>query len=380
LAVQGASVGIFDWDIVRGTLYWSPLFRRMVGLAPGEEPIPRVTFGTLLHPEDRERVEGVLQRHLTKREPYDTEYRIRLPDGSLRWLQAKAQAVWDADGHATRVAGSIYDITEQKHAEALLRDARDAAEAANRAKSEFLASMSHELRTPLNAIIGFSDVMRTGMFGSLNEKYREYAKDIHRSGLHLLDLINDLLDMARIEAGQWELHEEGVAVGDLVRQAQRLAGGAAGGVRHRFEVRLPTPEPVVWADRRSLRQVLINLIGNAVKFTPEGGRITVGVSVGDGAVQIAVADTGIGISEERIVDLCRPFVQVENVLTRRHQGSGMGLFITKALVERHGGTLQIDSHPGKGTTVRITLPTERLLPSSQSGVGISNGCRDLGRC
>ena len=202
LAVQGASVGIFDWDIVRGTLYWSPLFRRMVGLAPGEEPIPRVTFGTLLHPEDRERVDGVLQRHLTKREPYDTEYRIRLSDGSFRWIQAKAQAVWDADGHATRVAGSIYDITEQKHAEALLRDARDAAEAANRAKSEFLASMSHELRTPLNAIIGFSDVMRTGMFGSMNGKYREYAEDIHRSGLHLLDLINDLLDMARIEAGQ----------------------------------------------------------------------------------------------------------------------------------------------------------------------------------
>src|SRR3954453_21333988 len=223
--------------------------------------------------------------------------------------------------------------------------------------------MSHELRTPLNAIIGFSDVMSAGIFGSLNEKYREYTKDIHRSGLHLLDLINDVLDMARIEAGQWELHEESVALGDLVQQAQRLAGGSAGEVRHRFEVRLPTPELVVWADRRSLRQVLINLIGNAVKFTPEGGRIAVGVSVGDEVVQIAVADTGIGISKERIADLCRPFVQVENVLTRRHHGSGMGLFITRALVERHGGTLRIESHPDKGTTVCITLPIERLLPT-----------------
>jgi signal transduction histidine kinase len=221
--------------------------------------------------------------------------------------------------------------------------------------------MSHELRTPLNAIIGFSDVMSAGIFGSLNEKYRDYAKDIHRSGLHLLDLINDVLDMARIEAGQWELHEEGVALGDLVRQVQRLVGGSTGEVRHHFEVRLPTPELVVWADRRSLRQVLINLIGNAVKFTPEGGRIAIGVSVGNGAIEIVVADTGIGISEERIADLCRPFVQVENVLTRRHHGSGMGLFITKALIERHGGVLSIDSRLGEGATVTIDLPLERLL-------------------
>jgi len=363
LAVQGASVGIFDWDIVRGTLYWSPLFKRMVGFPSDEEPIPRVTFAKLLHPDDRERVEGALQRHLTEREPYDTSYRILLPDGTFRWLQAKAQAVWDAEGRATRIAGSIYDITEQKQAESLLRDARDAAEMANRAKSEFLASMSHELRTPLNAIIGFSDVLRTGMFGLLGEKCREYAEDINRSGHHLLDLINDLLDMARIEAGHWELNEERIALGDAVRQALRLVGGSADGARRRFEVDLPTPEPAVWADQRSLRQVLINLIGNAVKFTPADGRISVGVSVGDGAVRITIADTGIGISEERITSLCRPFVQIENVFTRRHHGSGMGLFITKALVERHGGTLHIESCPGKGTTVRVTLPPERLLPS-----------------
>jgi PAS domain S-box-containing protein len=287
-------------------------------------------------------------------------WRVR-KDGTRLWTHVIVTPLWDDQGQMRGYVKIAQDITEQKRVEAELRRAKDEAERANVAKSEFLASMSHELRTPLNAVIGFSDVMSTGIFGSLNQKYREYAKDIHRSGLHLLDLINDVLDMARIEAGQWELHEESVALGDLVQQAQRLAGGSAGEVRHRFEVQLPTPELVVRADRRSLRQVLINLIGNAVKFTPEGGRIAVGMSVGDGGVRIVVADTGIGIREERIADLCRPFVQVENVLTRRHHGSGMGLFISKAMVERHGGSLSIDSRLGQGTTVTINLPLERLL-------------------
>jgi signal transduction histidine kinase len=144
-------------------------------------------------------------------------------------------------------------------------------------------------------------------------------------------------------------------------------------VQHRIAVHLLTPEPVVWADPRSLRQVLINLIGNAVKFTPEGGRIAVAVSVGDEAVQNAVGDSGIGISEERIADLGRPFVQVENVLTRWHHGSGMGLFISKTLVERYGGTLRIENRPGAGTTVSIRLPAERLRSDAVRSEGVEHG-------
>jgi PAS domain S-box-containing protein len=314
----------------------------------------------LYPPEAAGEAEQVLQT-VQQTGRYEGEgWRVR-KDGTRLWSHVIVTLLWDDQGRMRGYVKIAQDITEQKRVEAELRRAKDEAERANVAKSEFLASMSHELRTPLNAVIGFSDVMSAGIFGSLNQKYREYAKDIHRSGLHLLDLINDVLDMARIEAGQWELHEESVALGDLVQQAQRLAGGSAGEVRHRFEVQLPTPELVVRADRRSLRQVLINLIGNAVKFTPEGGRIAVGMSVGDGGVRIVVADTGIGIREERIADLCRPFVQVENVLTRRHHGSGMGLFISKAMVERHGGSLSIDSRLGQGTTVTINLPLERLL-------------------
>jgi PAS domain S-box-containing protein len=359
LLVENVRDYAITWLDTQGrTATWNAGAERLYGWSAAEAVGQPLRF--FFPPEAADEADHILPA-VRETGRYDGEgWRLRR-DGSRFWASTTITPLWDDQGRMRGYVRIAQDITERKRAEEELRRAKDEAERANAAKSEFLASMSHELRTPLNAIIGFSDMMRTEIFGSLSEKYREYAKDIHRSGLHLLDLINDVLDMARIEAGQWELHEEAVALGDLLRQAQRLAGGSAGEVRHRFEMQLPTPAPVVWADRRSLRQVLINLIGNAVKFTPEGGFIVVGVSVGDDGIRIVVADTGIGISEERIADLCRPFVQVENVLTRRHHGSGMGLFISKAMVERHGGGLSINSHLGQGTTVTINLPPERLL-------------------
>src|SRR3954469_25383221 len=361
LLVENVRDYAITWLDTQGrTATWNAGAERLYGWSAAEAVGQPLRF--FFPPEPADEADHILPA-VRETGRYDGEgWRLRR-DGSRFWASTTITPLWDDQGRMRGYVRIAQDITERKQAEEELRRAKEEAERANAAKSEFLASMSHELRTPLNAIIGFSDMMRTEIFGPLSEKYRDYAKDIHRSGLHLLDLINDVLDMARIEAGQWELHEEGVALGDLVRQAQRLAGGSAGEVRHHFGVGLPTPELVVWADRRSLRPVLINLIGNAVKFTPEGGRIAISVSVGNGAIEIVVADTGIGISEERITDLCRPFVQVENVLTRRHHGSGMGLFITKSLIERHGGTLKIESHPDKGTTVRIALPIERLLPA-----------------
>jgi PAS domain S-box-containing protein len=359
LLVENVRDYAITWLDAQGrTATWNAGAERLYGWTAAEAVGQPLRF--FFPPEAADEADHVLP---TVRETgrYDSEgWRVRRDDSRF-WAYTTITPLCDDQGRMRGYVRIAQDITERKRVEEELRRAKDEAERANTAKSEFLASMSHELRTPLNAIIGFSDMMRTEIFGPLSEKYRDYAKDIHRSGLHLLDLINDVLDMARIEAGQWELHEEGVALGDLVRQAQRLAGGSAGEVRHCFEMQLPTPEPLVWADRRSLRQVLINLIGNAVKFTPERGRITVGVSVGDEGIRIVVADTGIGISEERIADLCRPFVQVENVLTRRHHGSGMGLFISKAIVERHGGGLSINSYLGQGTTITINLPLERLL-------------------
>ena len=230
------------------------------------------------------------------------------------------------------------------------------AEAANRSKSEFLANMSHELRTPLNAIIGFSEVMLSQMFGPMgSDKYAEYSRDIHRSGQFLLDVINDILDMSKIEAGRMSLECETLQVDAALDEVMRLITPRAfeGGV----SVERQVPQGfTLWADRRAFKQVLINLLSNAVKFTPEGGRITVSALASNGVMAIAIRDTGIGIPARDIEKLGRPFEQVENQFTKSRGGSGLGLAISKSFVELHGGTLTIRSTVGHGTEVTVTFP------------------------
>ena len=230
------------------------------------------------------------------------------------------------------------------------------AEAANRSKSEFLANMSHELRTPLNAIIGFSEVMLSQMFGPMgSSKYAEYSHDIHRSGQFLLDVINDILDMSKIEAGRMSLECETLQLDAALDEVMRLITPRAfeGGV----SVDRQVPQGfTLWADRRAFKQVLINLLSNAVKFTPEGGRITVSALASNGVMAIAIRDTGIGIPARDIEKLGRPFEQVENQFTKSRGGSGLGLAISKSFVELHGGTLTIRSAVGQGTEVTVTFP------------------------
>ncbi len=230
------------------------------------------------------------------------------------------------------------------------------AEAANRSKSEFLANMSHELRTPLNAVIGFSEVMLAEMFGPMgSEKYAEYSRDIHKSGLFLLDVINDILDMSKIEAGRMQLECETLHVDTALDEVMRLVGPRAfeGGVLIEREV---PPGLSLWADRRAFKQVLINLLSNAVKFTPEGGKVTVAASVDRDFMAISIRDTGIGIPSRDIEKLGRPFEQVENQFTKTKGGSGLGLAISKSFVELHGGMLSIKSAVGQGTDVTVSFP------------------------
>ena len=233
------------------------------------------------------------------------------------------------------------------------------AEEANQAKSKFLANMSHELRTPLNAIIGFSEIMESGMFGPLGaERYREYCSDIHGSGQYLLDVINDILDMSKIEAGRIRLDFEDLVLDTLLAESMRVVSARADDKQLTLNARISSGLHLR-ADRRAIKQIALNLLSNAVKFTPSGGRVTVRGRAANECIVLSIADTGIGIAKDALTRLGRPFEQVESQLTKSHQGSGLGLAIAKSLVELHGGRMCIRSTLGKGTLVVVRLP---LMP------------------
>jgi signal transduction histidine kinase len=262
---------------------------------------------------------------------------------------------------------SVYsDVTEIRASERKLIEARSQAETANRAKGDFLANMSHELRTPLNAIIGFSEVISNELFGPIaNEKYLEYIKDINTSSLHLLSIINDVLDMSKIEAGKVELAKDVVQVNSIVGKVTRMVGERARSRGIDLTALLPEEDMEIWADERSMKQILLNLLANAINFSKPGGKVCVRVipEKPEGAV-IEIEDHGIGMNEEEQERALQPFGQAKPAMTRTSGGTGLGLPITKGLVEAHGGTLTIQSRSGFGTTVRIEMPRERkALPS-----------------
>lgn len=235
--------------------------------------------------------------------------------------------------------------------------ARNDAEDASHSKSRFLATMSHEFRTPLNAIIGFSELITSQAFGPLGTpRYGEYARDIHSSGLHLLELISDILDMSKIEAGKYVLHRGPVCPADAIRHCLRMVTLRAEEAGIRLEHSVDKGLPVLEADERAFRQVLLNLLSNGIKFTERGGCVTVTASADDRSLSVTVADTGIGIPHECLARIGQPFEQVENHHTRQHAGTGLGLALTRSLIELHGGRMKIDSEPGKGTCIHVELP------------------------
>lgn len=283
------------------------------------------------------------------------EVRLRSMDGSLKWVLLSARQFSMPDRQT--VLASFVDITDQKEKENDLALAKSEAQKANFAKSQFLANMSHELRTPLNAIIGFSDIMESEVFGSLNnQRYTGYISDIKTSGIHLLSIINEILDLSKIESGKEDLYQEEVDLSDIVEIAMRLVRHHAEEKQIGLRVDFSNDELVLMADERAIKQIILNLLSNAIKFTPEGGSIVVMTAQITDHIVVQVCDTGIGIAADELGTIAEPFVQLESSLTNANAGTGLGLSIATRLAELHGGRIEFESVLGEGTTASLILP------------------------
>jgi signal transduction histidine kinase len=288
----------------------------------------------------------------------DFESEVHRRDGALIWITETCREVRTSTGRLLYYEGTVEDITERKRREEELRAAKETAETANRAKTEFLATMSHELRTPLNAVMGFAEIIHKEAMGAVNiPAYRDYAGNIHASGQHLLAVINDILDFVKAESGNLPLEIETVDLASLTGGVIRLLENQAKSAGVCLIEKIPDGAVPCPGDERRLRQVLINLAGNAVKFTPSGGSVTLSCAEAEGGqVRLEVRDTGIGMSAEDLAHVGEPFYQADSKLDRQYEGTGLGLAICQRLVKLHGGSMEIDSAPGQGTTVAVLLP------------------------
>jgi PAS domain S-box-containing protein len=370
IAMEATNDGIFDYDYDKKELISTPRYWSMLGYNPEEFPYHTSTHGdwlwkSLLHPVERESLLQRLQDYLDNPgiERYEITYRLRRADESWAFIRERARIIRHKDGRPVRLIGMHSDITSQVLLERELRHAKEAAEVANHAKSRFLANISHELRTPLNAIIGFAELLRDEIFGPLGDRhYRDYAIDIHDSGTHLLNLINQILDLSKIEAGHFELQEDIVSLLDIARSSQRLVRERAEQLHLQLNLDCSCELPHLLGDARAIKQMLVNLLSNAIKFTPSGGVITIKLSqLPSQALQIQITDTGIGIAEQDLPKALSSFGQVANPVNDTQPGTGLGLPLVRALLHQHGGLFAIDSVPGKGTCVSLTFPALRTI-------------------
>jgi len=333
------------------------------GSRPGDDYFALCTAAGAAGAEVRVHLAGVVQGI---RPAAAVEYMIgaAVAGRTIRLLAAPI-----AEGRAAGAVVAHLDITTERVAEQRMREAMRTVEAADNAKTTFLAHMSHELRTPLNAILGFSELIRDAHLGPLPERYRGYAEDIHRSGQHLLALVNDVLDLSRVESGRLELQPEPIDLGSEIQDAVSLVAQRAKAHGITIEQHVARDLPLLTADPLRLRQILINLLTNAVKFTPDGGRVTIEAAAVARSVRLTVADTGIGMTEQEIALALEPFRQARKLSRRPREGSGLGLPLAKALVESHGGMLMIDSTPEIGTRITLLLPTGTEAVNDEAGGG-----------
>lgn len=333
----------------------SPAALNLLGRKP--ETLLGVTPASLVHSDDLKNMQAAFVEASYFGRTAEAEVRLKRGDGRFVWTEIRCRPAEPIAGEGTAIVAVTRDVSERKAHERALVEARDLAESANRAKSHFLANMSHELRTPLNAILGFSEVMTHEMFGTLgSRRYLEYARLIHESGGHLLELINGILDMSKIEAGKFELSEEVLDLENVAAQAVRFVKLQADRKGVVLKTAIGPGCKTIFADKRAIKQMLVNLVTNGVKFTPRGGEVRILAMRAQEGVDIAVRDTGIGISQQDLKRLGRPFEQVEGSHIKAQEGTGLGLALVKALAAMHGGEAAIESKLGHGTTVRLRFP------------------------
>ena len=365
---ENAVWGIFQTTSDGHYLTANPALARIYGYDTPAEMISALTnVGLQLYVDPKRRDEFI--RMMNENDTVSGfESQVYRSDGAIIWISESCRAVRNADGDLLYYEGTVEEISTRKEAERELKIAKELAEGASKAKSIFLANMSHELRTPLNAVLGFAEIIRDELFGPLgDERYKGYVRDIHDSGKHLLNVINDILDLAKVEAGHLKLDEQPVDVANILAACERLMADTAELRGIRFDVSYPGGAVTLCLDATRLRQILLNLLSNAVKFTRRGNGVVLGTGwAADGGFFFRVTDQGIGMSPEDVVKALQPFQQIDSSLSRRYEGTGLGLSLTKSLVELHGGTLSIESRLGQGTMVTAAFPASRVIDPKPS--------------
>jgi len=380
VAMEASKDGLWDWDLANDRTYYSPGYYRMLGYEPDEFIMNEDAWAGLIHPDDRERaLRATSDCAENKIQSFEIEFRMKARDGSWKWILGRGRSLEiDEQGRASRLIGTHIDITERKQAEAELREAHArleqrvaertadlqianlALEKAAHMKDEFLASMSHELRTPLTGILGLAESLQYGTYGKLDERQLDAMRMVESSGRHLLALINDILDLSKIEAGRFDTKLEACSLADVCQASLHLTRGMAHQKRQDVRFSINPATIVLNADMRRLKQMLVNLISNAVKFTPQGGSLGIEVegNQSEHQVSISVWDKGIGISEQDLPRLFQPFVQLDSSLSRQYAGTGLGLALVQRLAQMHGGIVQVESKLGEGSRFTILLPWE----------------------
>ena len=359
LAAQGSSAALFEWDIESDQITWRGRSCENFAAAINSHlPQSSRLFENRIHADDRPHVRNALSRYFCRDdEDFCVNMRVLRDDGEWIWLLFRGAAHWNQDGRATRFYGSMTDITDSKKAEIELQRAKEMADRANQQKSEFLANMSHELRTPLNSIIGFSNLLLKNKDGQFSPKDLNFLERITSNGLHLLELINDVLDLSKIEAGQLTIHREQVDLRELAQGLLRQLESQTMKKGLQLRVDMPSEMAPVETDPQKLKQILINLMGNAIKFT-EAGTVTLRVQANAVTRQpemIEIVDTGVGIAEKDLQMIFNAFKQTEKRLSRSEQGTGLGLSISQSLCELLGYRISVESQLDRGSTFRISL-------------------------